>query len=387
MRKLNYNFSNLEDIFLDALDKGTMLPQHIRGLKKELNLFFNDCNCEQVYYTDNTDKMFFGMKVYARLNADKIYDYLMGDEDMRIGAYTIEVDSHLFNPVLGLSCKELVALTLHEVGHVVNDTTPVANARQYLDEYLAKHNETVRMTDSVHYKELLAFALRDFISKQNSLFYSNSVDEVLADDFVIRYGYGKYLESATETIMKNYTSLYSSSVDRFAVFSWTLSIYKHLGMRRIGAIRTLNKAKAITGSKLEKAQIEALIRHIGRVDNSSIMESGVGGINNKIKARMKKMRYDTMRSLEDDFYELNMRIRNVEDENDALYLMRQINTRISLIDDYINSEDMSSADVKRWNDTLDKFKRIREELASSLVYKNKSYGIYVAYPDIKENNY
>ena len=106
-----------------------------------------------------------------------------------------------------------------------------------------------------------------------------------------------------------------------------------------------------------------------------------------IKRRMAKMRANTMRSLEDDYYELNMRIRNVEDEEDALYLMRQINTRIGLIDDYINSEDLSTQDVKRWTDTMDRFKRLRDELSSSLIYKNKSYGLYVAYPDIKENNY
>lgn len=385
MKQLKYDFSTLEDIFNDAVHKNKMTSQDTNEIKRELNRFFKNSICEQVYYTDNTDKMFFGIKVYGYINSDKIYDYLMGNDNVTISRYSIEFDSNLFNPILGLNCMELVALTLHEIGHVVNDSTPVENARNYLAEYLAKNRDTLRMSYSTHYKEILAYALNDFISKQGSAFYSTSTDEILADDFVRTYGYGPYLESAMNKILTSHSSLYNNSVDKFSVFMWTLSIYKSLGSRRIGAIRTLNRAKAFSASKLEKLKIDNVIRHINYIDDYTLMEAG--SIVTKIKSKMKKLRYDTMRALEDDFYELNMRIRNVEDEDDALYLMREINTRISLIDDYVNSADLSAGEIKRWNDSLDKFKRLREELANTLVYKNKSYGIFVAYPEIKENNY
>ena len=137
--------------------------------------------------------------------------------------------------------------------------------------------------------------------------------------------------------------------------------------------------------------MEAMIKRISRVDDYSLIEASTGKdkdtLVSKIKIRMRNMRKDTMRSLEDDFYELNMRVRNVEDEDDALYLMRQLNTRICLIEDYVNSEDLSPAEAKRWNDSLEKFKRVREELANSLVYKQKSYGLYVPYPEIRPDNY
>ena len=222
------------------------------------------------------------------------------------------------------------------------------------------------------------------------MFYTSDVDEILADDFARAYGYGPYLESAMEKILAKNAKLYSGSpdVDKFAVFLWTLELYKNMGTRRIPALRTLRRAKGLTGSRIEKMQMDALVRNIERIDDSILIE---GASDNslvlKIKSRMKKMRYDTMRSLEDDFYELNMRVRNVEDEDDALYLMRQLNTRISLIEDYVNSEDLSSTEAKRWNDSLEKFKRVREELSSSMVYKGKSYGLYVPYPDIRPDNY
>lgn len=392
MRHLSYDFTELENTFDNAIARGKLNTSDLSVIKRELNRFFKDSTCLQVFYTDNTDKMFFGIMVNASIDAEKIYDYLMGTNGVRISRYSLEYDSHLFNPIMGFTGKELVALTIHEVGHVVNDITPIENARKYLDEYLAQNNETIRMSDSHHYKEILVYALKDFVMKDRSAFYTSDVDEVLADDFVRSYNYTRDLESAMSKIVSKQANLYSSKVDKFSTFMWTLGIYRHLGTRRIPAIRALNRAKALTGSRIQKMEMDALTKRIARIDDYSLMEATAAtNMRNKfvanIKSRMKKMRYDTMRSLEDDFYELNMRVRNVEDEDDALYLMRQLNTRISLIDDYVNSEDLSPTEAKRWNESLEKFKRIRDDLSQNLIYKGKSYGLFVQYPEIHPDNY
>lgn len=389
MRKISYDFSTLENIFDGALARGDLKASDLSVIKRELNKFFKDSQCMQVYYTENTDKMFFGIIVNASIDADNIYEYLMGTKDIRISRYNLEYDSHLFNPTLGMTAREIMALTLHEIGHVVNDMTPIQHARQYLDEYLAKTGESVPMSQSYNYRDILAYALKDFIAKDRSAFYTRDTDEILADDFARSYGYGPALESAMGKIIAKNSKLYTGTdVDKFAVFTWTLGIYRHLGTRRIPAIRAINKAKALTGSRIEKMEMDNVLRRIVRIDDHVLIEgTSDGGLINKIKSRMRKMRYDTMRSLEDDFYELNMRIRNVEDEDDALYLMRQLNTRISLIEDYVNSEDLSPTEAKRWNESLEKFKRIRDDLSSTLVYKGKSYGLFIPYPDIKPDNY
>ena len=389
MRKISYDFSTLENIFDGALARGDLKASDLSVIKRELNKFFKDSQCMQVYYTENTDKMFFGIIVNASIDADNIYEYLMGTKDIRISRYNLEYDSHLFNPTLGMTAREIMALTLHEIGHVVNDMTPIQHARQYLDEYLAKTGESVPMSQSYNYRDILAYALKDFIAKDRSAFYTRDTDEILADDFARSYGYGPALESAMGKIIAKNSKLYTGTdVDKFAVFTWTLGIYRHLGTRRIPAIRAINKAKALTGSRIEKMEMDNVLRRIVRIDDHVLIEgTNDSGLVNKIKSRMRKMRYDTMRSLEDDFYELNMRIRNVEDEDDALYLMRQLNTRISLIEDYVNSEDLSPTEAKRWNESLEKFKRIRDDLSSTLVYKGKSYGLFIPYLDIKPDNY
>ena len=389
MRKSHYDFTSINNVFSEALSDGKMSASHQRTLVRELNRFFSDSKCMNVYYTENISKPFFGMIICPSIDDEDIYAYLMGtDESLRLTKYSVEIDSHLFNPVLGLTGKEITAILLHEIGHVVNDATPIINARRYLDEYLAKNNETLKMTDSYHYREILAYALKDFVSKDRSIFYTSNVDEVLADDFVRTYGYGAYLESGMNKILKSNSKLYQGEMnDKFTSFIWSIQLYKHMQYRRIPALRMLNKAKALTGSRIEKAEMENLIRRINRIDDDILMEGSLSNIHNKIKNRMRKMRIDNMRALEDDYYEINMRIRNVEDEDDALYLMRQLNTRISLVTDFIESEDLSSSERKRWQDCLDRFTRLRTDLSNTMVYKSKDYGIFVAYPDIQQDRY
>ena len=389
MRKSHYDFTSINNVFSEALSDGKMSASHQRTLVRELNRFFSDSKCMNVYYTENISKPFFGMIICPSIDDENIYAYLMGtDESLRLTKYSVEIDSHLFNPVLGLTGKEITAILLHEIGHVVNDATPIINARRYLDEYLAKNNETLKMTDSYHYREILAYALKDFVSKDRSIFYTSNVDEVLADDFVRTYGYGAYLESGMNKILKSNSKLYQGEMnDKFTSFIWSIQLYKHMQYRRIPALRMLNKAKALTGSRIEKAEMENFIRRINRIDDDILMEGSLSNIHNKIKNRMRKMRIDNMRALEDDYYEINMRIRNVEDEDDALYLMRQLNTRISLVTDFIESEDLSSSERKRWQDCLDRFTRLRTDLSNTMVYKSKDYGIFVAYPDIQQDRY
>lgn len=384
MRSINYDFRSMNDVFASMIAKGKANSSDLNNLKKELNKFFKDSKCTNVYYTENTDKIFFGMRVCANLDSDDIYEYLTGNKEERIGSYMIEIDSKLLNPLMGLKSEELTAITLHEVGHMVNDTTPITNARNYLTSYLADNKETLKMSDSIHYKEILAYGLKDFLSKDRSFFYTTNQDEILADEFVRGCGYHAYLDTAMQKILKNNPKLYvDSDISKFTIFAWTLRTYHGLRFRRVGALKTLARAKQLTASKIEKMEMDNVSRRITRIDDDVLIEA----VQEKVKSKLRKMRYESIRSLEDDYYEISMRIRNVEDEEDALYLMRQINTRLGIIEDYLNAEDLTESEKKRWFGAIDRFKGLRDQLAKKTVYRSRTYGIYVNYPEIRDCYY
>lgn len=382
---LNYDFTNICISIKHILDEGPT-PSDLNNIKKELNKFFKDSECREVLYTNNTDKMFFGAKTIATINADNIYEYLADDEKIRLTSYIIELDSHLFNPLLGLNEKEILAVLLHEIGHLVNDTTPIENARNALNEYLAYNKDNIKISDSIHYKEILAYGLKDYLSKSGSMFYNDNAAEVYADDFVTAYGLGYELKTAYDKITSNNMKLYADSqISKFTVFAWTLSLYRNMKVRRVGGLKTLARAKQMTGSRLEKLEIENVIKRINRIDDSVLIESS---LKVKIKEKMRKSRINTLRIIDNTYCELMLQVKNVEEEDDAIYLMRTINNNISVIDEYANNYNLEDEEEKkRWHAMLQKFVQLRELLMKTAVYKNKNYGIFINYPDIVENRY
>mgnify|MGYP004659815607 FL=1 len=383
-KNINYDFSEFLNTFTDMKQRHTAIPSDLKVLKDELNKFFKDSTCKEVLYTNNTDKMFFGMKIIAMIDADDIYDYLVEDEPVRIGKYIIEIDSHLLNPVLDLTERELLAMLLHEVGHMVGDATPIENARRELNSYLAANKDHIRIAQSIHYKEFLAYGLKDYLSKQQSMFYTSDSSEILADEFAMSYGFSNDLSHAYSKITSNNMKLYENSeISKFAVFAWTLNLYNNLKTRRVGALHTLARAKQLTGSRLEKLELDNVMRRIKRIDDDILVEAS--SIHSKLREKLKKHRLNNMRTIDSTMYELSMQIRNVEDEDDALYLMRQLNNNIAIIDEYKNSPDCDNQEVQKWNNLMDKFIQLRDKLSSTVVYKNKTYGIFVQYPDIVEN--
>lgn len=386
MVKIDYDFTGLTEAIRTIKESDTSTPEVLRTIKSELNGFFEDSSCKEVLFTNNTDKMFFGMKTIPVINPDDIYEYLMGDEPMRIENYIIELDSHLFDPILDLTPGEIAAVILHEVGHLVSDADPIENARKALDVYLASNKDYIKITTSIHYKEILAYGLKDYLSKTTSMFYINLKSDIYADEFATTYGFQDQLSSAFDKIFKNNIKLYENSeISKFITFGWALSIYKNLKIHRIGAIKTLYRAKLLTGSRIEQLEIDNVIRRINRIDDSALLESSLSDkIRIKVKEKMKKNRINNLHTIDDTYYELAMRVKNIEDEDEALYIMRKINDCISLIEEYRQSRDCSEYELNQWENSLKRFTELRERLSDSVIYKNKSFGIYVNYPDIQQ---
>lgn len=389
MDNINYDFSAFIDVFESMKNKCGATPSDLNTLKNELNGFFKDSKCKEVLYTNNTDKMFFGIKILPMIEADDIYDYLVESDPVRVDTYIVEFDSHFFDPILDLSAKEMMAVLLYEVGHIVGDSTPVEGARNAVNTYLALNKSHINISKSIHYKEILAYGLKDYISKENSLFYTSDYSAIFSDDLAKTYNFIDELTSAYDKISANNMKIYENSeISKFIVFQWTLGLYKNLKEQRIGAIKTLTRAKILTGSRLEKMEIDNVINRIKRIDDGDIINeasSNPSALKLKIKEKMKKARLNNLKTIENTLYELSMQVRNVEDEDDALYLMRQINNSISIIDEYKNSSDCDSYEIDRWNAIFDKYCKLRDKLSSTVVYKNKNYGIFIQYPDIVEN--
>jgi hypothetical protein len=353
--------------------------RNLDELKKELNKFFTDSKCLEVLYTKNTDKIFFGMCVIPRI--DRAHDMLYTNEKIVFKDYYLEIDSKLFEPTLELTNDEITAIVLHEVGHIVNNSQPTESLRKSIDIYLAKNKTKLSPEDyQGATTTLLNYAISDAIRKQNSMFFIKD-EEVIADEFVHYYGLGSDLQSALRKINSKALLINKDVDNKLVVLSWALRLTATINLVRLPALRTLQKGEHLVNTQLEKRQIQAIQRIL--LDGRYVSESGMlDSIKAKLDGMFKQIRYKGVRGLEDDLYEYNMRIRNVETEDDALLLIREINSRIAILDDYIHSEKFEGEELHRWLDTVDKFKKQREMLSNKITYKQKASMINVSYPEI-----
>lgn len=375
---INYDFSNFEKIMFNF--KQDQSSNRLREIKNELNKFFKDSTCKEVIFTKNVDRMFFGMCVMPFMSGEDVVDVITGDTKKRIESYFIEIDSKILE--LNLTARELVAVLLHEVGHLVNDSTPVEEVRKALNVYLAKTNDHLVITDSIHYRDLLAYAFKDSLRKVTSLFYKED-DEIIADQFVVACGFGNELESAYRKLTSKMSCLTKGISNKLLVMQWTLRIYKEIKIRRISALHSINKAKNLSGSALEKRELETIGRAINQIDDDALIQEATNVLVRKGSDMYRKFKYKGMRSLEDDLYEYSLRVKNVDEQDEALMILRQLNLKISMIDDYIVTEHLTESERERWENLMRKYQMVRDELSKKATYSEKYYGLFVQTPVIK----
>lgn len=365
----------------DAMSKIKLNPTNDRmaNLKNVLNNLFKGTNCESVIYTNNTDKPLFGMCVMPVINETDVKKMILENDFSTLKQnYFLEFDSKLFE--IGLTTRELVAVVLHEIGHIILDIDKaVDEVTKSFYMYLQKNMETIDMQRFIKYADLLAFGFRDAIRKINNIF---SDEETNADSYAVALGYGQELISALKKITDRCTLLNKDLDNKLLVLQWTLRLYKNMKLRRIPALRTLEKTYQMTGSELEKREINKCMNAIKQYEYDAIDESAVL----EEKARLsifRRFKYKGMRGIEDDLYGLTLRVKSVDEQDEALMILRDINSRLAILDDYISSEDLDQNDLERWNAVRKKYLMLREELSKKTTYDDKYYGLFIKTPVVK----
>ena len=216
----------------------------------------------------------------------------------------------------------------------------------------------------------MAFGIKDALRKITSLFETDD-DEIIADSFVVACGYGPELESAFEKVVKNSYRINKDVSNKFIVLAWVIRLYTDIKLRRIVAIKSLQKGESYTASKLEKREMENVIRRLRRIDDDTLIEAvGFDLVADKVNSTMSRIKYKGIRSFEDDLYDYNLQVKNVQHEDEALELLHKINTRLNIIDDYVTSENISENERKRWYALINKYNKLREVLSNKSVYRN-----------------
>ena len=168
--------------------------------------------------------------------------------------------------------------------------------------------------------------------------------------------------------------------DRFITLSWVLRLDSDLLVRRLPAIKTLNKAKSLTASQLEKREIEYAVNKLAHLD--SVHEGAIDNVRSRFSKKFDNFKLKGINSIKNDVYELNLRLRTAETPEDLMYIIRMCNSSIAILQDYL-SEDISDRETESVNAALQELYSIRQKAAKDQKVRGKYDSlIQVVYPDL-----
>lgn len=341
----------------------------LNKIKDFLNKIFPDSKCVDVIYTVNTDKMFFGIVTLPILSPNEILNIMTSDEDSKIATYKVELDSKLFCDTIDLSVDEITALIVHEVARLVNDYYPINNARYLIDKTVLDYGITLKMSEYVPYIEIIGYGIKEAARRSVSIFENNYLVPYYLDE---TYELTDSLRRAI-TKLENKGNLWDTEVDnKSIIIKWVVRVYTDILKYRIMSLHTLEKGIELTGSVLIVNEMKNMVKKLHRIDDYSLMQEAssiINFFNDSKKANLSaldRFKANGIKNYYDDFYEIQFEVNNMDnDRGTAVALLHKINSRMSVIDDYISTEpELNLQTKKRLADLYYKYDELRGNIAS-----------------------
>ena len=195
-----------------------------RNLAAALSSFPYDAGKKEftVQVTSNKtgNEKFFGMRVYPDIEEmDNFCKDLVNEGDKirftdivkkwkKIDKWFLEIDGTCFDRnQFNFNPKELTALTLHEIGHIIYSDKPIEGFYRAYQEVKARMNSSDKATQKLMYDIYmipltLACMQRRWVNGKNEVQL-----EIIADKTVVELGYGQYLLEALDKITRAIGSL------------------------------------------------------------------------------------------------------------------------------------------------------------------------------------
>ena len=387
----------LESVFVNILylkpEDRVVAPNmtNLADLRTIINSIFDENKCLDVLYTLNTDKQFFGIRINPAMSASDATVILSTDEKVRLVNYQIEFDSKLFD--IGLTGEELVAITIYEIASMMDNTEIFDNLRALIDCNVVTNDDVISIRDSVNYAQLIIFAIKDTMYKLSSMIFKDEPEDLLANPATAATETGESLLSAREKIISSISGLGDTfRTPKPVILEWMFLMYRDMKINSGIISDTLNDAKAFTASRLEIAEIDKTLDAVNRIDNS-IIESKNIDLNHFFEKKhlsslneislFKSLKKNGLRGIENELYEYTMRVKNCTDADDAYLVMRGINNRLGVLEDYIYSEQLTDSDRRHWEEVAQAYRDLRVVLSKKKL-EGKQYGLFFDYNKLDE---
>lgn len=370
---LTESIQRLDEIIM-RFSAVSIQDKYIRDLRDALNAFFPDCKCMSLFISNNTDKEFFGVRIVRNFNLT----YMLGASDIRncqvYGDYSIDIDSKLFS--MKFSARQIAAYIIYDIYKIVSQEANEAWIA-CLDAIIAGRREVFghKVMDNAATEYILKVMIQDYLYRQLSIFTRREDELIRIPELLTLYGLEHEFSEGLERLFKVSNAGERLNVIPSLPINWAVSVICRWVPRSTDVMDTLNALADSMGSVLYKNHINSCLRVLFNQNKMAQKRAALGEAS--LFARMRK---NGIKSLENDLFEYEMRVKNIDDENSAILLMRQINSRMSLIQDYLDEEEkLPDSERRRWEKLEDRYEKLRQKMIAKPIYSRKMYGLFVDY--------
>ena len=367
----------------------------LTDLKTALNNLFTEYSngpvCTDIIYTANYDKQFMGLYINPLLNYGDAISIIATEEPITCRQYQLELGSDLLD--MDLDAEEITAIVLYEISSMLCNPQVIEDVRNLIHLEVLSTEDVVRLRDNTNFSQLLMYAIKDTLYKVSSMIFKEDIEEMTSNPFIQAAELVDAMESAQEKLVNNVYGLSDSARSpKVSILKWAFTIYQDVQHNSRLARETLLDSKDFTASILQKQEIDKTIIALDRIDATTLMENV-----NIVKVLEKKALYSVtegsifkslkqsgLKSIENDLYELAIKAKAMECEDDALFIIRAINTRLGILEDYIYNTELSENESKKWNAIANSYRELRETVVKSKVFKKKSYGLFFDYNQLDQ---
>ena len=353
------------------------------SLKQAINECLENYTCSNIIFTFNTDKILFGVKVSPTISDPEMINIIAADPSYHPAfvQYQLEIDSKLVENVSG---EELAALIMEDIC-VTMDPLSAERVQYLLALLVADKGSALSIRASVNYTQILIYAFKETLYKVTSIIFRPK--ESLAMNEITS---GLDIKDILDNLQENLKiTLYGFSdvetAPKMGCLEWALMIYDDIQTNIRYAEEILNTAKIGTASQLEINEINLTLKCLRRAYNEVINEAAIleDKVVNEISI-FKSLKKSGLKSIENDLYEFKMQVKTCVEQEEALFILKQINTRIGILDDYLQAEDISEDERNKWSAIDMEYRALREELVKKKLSMRKNIGYYVDYDKIDQ---
>lgn len=268
--------------------------------------------------------------------------------------WNIEIDNTILTDKMGLTEKELTALLMHEIGHIVySNSVPVKLSRTLRMEYAKSGLVSKQLLKDSFFSKVLTFPILHLCNA--NIKKSSIREELQADKYSVKSGYGNDLKSAIDKIIIYAGSASKTNTDDELkdLAGFSIDTLTSLQNRQNAIVRK-NMAIMIksTPSRFAKNIISKFSNGLNGNPNSSVTES--------VKD---KYLNDKIQKITDDFYAsefffnrvhklkridpadidyIGLEVNNIKCNDDRMMIVTYIYNKLDIIDYYLSILDSGS---------------------------------------------